>query len=674
MKRALIFWMWNDKLEKEKIWHQLLDFKAKGVEGFFIHPMPSEFRPNDFPGGMPGYLSEEYFQMVKYTVECSQKLDLEAWLYDEGGWPSGTLNGYFRDHRPDLLTQVIDANGVISTVGNFTPDLLNKEVTQIFINATHEKYKEYVGEYFGSTVPGIFTDEPNFGCFTNETLPYSPVMAEVFLKEKGYSIVEAAKKVLIDKDPVAILDYHEIRRKLIRENFLLPILNWCHENNLISTGHFNGDDCVNNAVRLLGGNLEALHECLDVPGCDAIWRQIHPLKKETDFTRMTVSAAKDKPVISETFAVYGTDLTLAEMKQVAAMQFVAGIKYIAPMAFHYSDIGGRQITTVSNLYGADCRWDNYALFADFTKRMSKVSDRTTPIVKAEVPFPVDDLCIGKVDHESIFPIGLELAKKQITYTYSNTSKALPENIASDVKLLTDEPNLRTRHLKSPRGERLIFVNASTNDINVKFVPPQGYSAWYDPSNGKHYPAIPDENGLLSLELPFAGVLVLLTIPGKIAQQKTIISKQNTLALTLTYSGKTKEIKATPSGLVEVTPCNENNEYFAGTSLYEAKINLDKATNIELVLPNAQKAMLSVSVNGKTERKAWAPYIWNLQLERGENIIKIELSTTPHKACQEPNYRKHLKENKFDNVYLGYCDKFEELFPNEEPLKDAFIKY
>ena len=113
MKRALIFWMWNDKLEKEKIWHQLLDFKAKGVEGFFIHPMPSEFRPNDFPGGMPGYLSEEYFQMVKYTVECSQKLDLEAWLYDEGGWPSGTLNGYFRDHRPDLLTQVIDANGVI---------------------------------------------------------------------------------------------------------------------------------------------------------------------------------------------------------------------------------------------------------------------------------------------------------------------------------------------------------------------------------------------------------------------------------------------------------------------------------------------------------------------------------------------------------------------------------
>jgi hypothetical protein len=80
------------------------------------------------------------------------------------------------------------------------------------------------------------------------------------------------------------------------------------------------------------------------------------------------------------------------------------------------------------------------------------------------------------------------------------------------------------------------------------------------------------------------------------------------------------------------------------------------------------------VNGKTERKAWAPYIWNLQLERGENIIKIELSTTPHKACQEPNYRKYLKENKFDNVYLGYCDKFEELFPNEEPLKDAFIKY
>ena len=673
MKRVLIFWMWNDKLSEEKIHKQLLDFKSQGIDGFFIHPMPSEFRPKDFPGGMPGYLSTEYFQMIKYTVECAKQLDMAAWLYDEAGWPSGTLNGYFRDHRPDLLIQMINAKGEIS-FGNFTPDLLNKEATQIFIEKTHEKYKEYVGEYFGTTIPGIFTDEPAFGCFTQDSLPYSPAMAEVFLQEKGYSLVDAAKKVLVDKDPVATIDYHEIRRKLIRESYLLPIQEWCHKNNLISTGHFNGDDCIDNAVRLLSGNLEELHDCLDIPGCDAIWRQIHPLNKETDFTRMTVSAAKDKPVLSETFAVYGTNLTLAEMKQVAGMQFVAGIKLLAPMAFHYSDEGGRQITTVSNLYGADCRWYNYKHFADFTRRMSKVSDRTTPIIKALVPFPVDDLCTNKVDSESIFPIGLALAQQQITYNYSTAAKTLANNIVSDVKLLTQEPNLRTRHLKSPRGERLIFVNAGLNDIDVTFVPPTGYSAWYDPSNGKHYAAVPNIDGTLSLKLPFAGVMVLLTIPGKAAQRPNKATPNNTLQLNLTYVGKTKEIKASPSGLIEVTPTSENNEYFAGTLLYETKVTLNEAAKAQLVLPNAQKAMLTVSVNGKCETKVWAPYLWELSLDKGENIIKIELSTTPHAALHEPGYRKYLQDNEFDNVYLHRCDEFAELFPNEEPLKDAFIRY
>ena len=64
MKRTLVFWMWNASLDEKEIRRQLTDFKSKGVDGFFIHPMPSEFRPADFPGGMPGYLSEHYFKKI----------------------------------------------------------------------------------------------------------------------------------------------------------------------------------------------------------------------------------------------------------------------------------------------------------------------------------------------------------------------------------------------------------------------------------------------------------------------------------------------------------------------------------------------------------------------------------------------------------------------------------
>jgi hypothetical protein len=362
------------------------------------------------------------------------------------------------------------------------------------------------------------------------------------------------------------------------------------------------------------------------------------------------------------------------MKYVANLQYIAGIKYLSPMAFHYSDAGGRQITTVSNLYGVDCRFSNFALFSNFIKRMSKVSDRTTPIVKAQVPFPVNDLLIGKVDKDSIFPMGLSLAQKQITYNYSTAAKTLPTNITSDVKLVSIEPNLRTRHLKSPRGERLILVNAGTTNINVKFIPPSGYSAWYDPSSGKHYKATPDENGYYSLELPFAGVMVLLTIPGKIAKAKRLTLKENIIPVNFSYLRKTKEIKASDNGLVEVEISNNNLEYFAGSILYEGKVIVPKDVTAKLELPNAKKTMLAIKINGKVEKRVWAPYTWNIPLQAGENTIQIELSTTPYKACMEPSYRQYLNDNKFDNVYLGYCDKFEELFPNEEPFKDAFIRF
>lgn len=41
-------------------------------------------------------------------------------------------------------------------------DTLNPKAIQRFIELTHEKYKATVGEEFGTTVPSIFCDEPQF--------------------------------------------------------------------------------------------------------------------------------------------------------------------------------------------------------------------------------------------------------------------------------------------------------------------------------------------------------------------------------------------------------------------------------------------------------------------------------------------------------------------------------
>ena len=674
MKRSLVFWMWNAPLDKAVIRQQIIEMHEKHIGGFFIHPMPSEFRADDFPGGMPGYLSDEYFQMVRYAAECAAECGMDAWLYDEGGWPSGTVNGELMAEHPELGGRFINAKGEF-TYSETRPDLLNPAVTQLFIDRVHEKYREYMGEYFGKSIPGIFTDEPSFGALrTPDYLVFSPILEARFNAEKNYDAREAAMRILNDNDPQARQDFNEIWVKLIVENYLTPIRQWCHKNNLLFTGHFNGDDCIDNMEFLLGSDIFSLLKELDVPGCDAIWRQIHPLMPETDYSRITSSAAKNKMTLSETFAVYGTDLSLAEMKYTAAMQFIAGIRMVAPMALHYSNSGGRQVTTVSNFYGADPRWEYFAEYCDFASRMSKVFDRTIPVIKANVCFPKTALQRGECRDRDVFAKGLALAKQQITYDYVPDAPEIPEEIETDIKLAAPCPALRTRHLRSPRGERRILVNAGLEPISVKFAAPAGFNAWYDPSTGRHSAAKVDADNMISLELPFAGCMVLLTIPGSTSKavEKQEVTENKTLEFNFTKV--VRQIKGSPEGLAEVEPDGKVDENFCGTLRYEAEVEAAAAQKCRLVLPEAKRAMCKLEVNGKNAGiKVWPPYVWEIELAAGKNLLQLDVSGTPDAAFTAPEHIKYLQENKFDNVYFNRCMKFEKIFPNEKTLENARLE-
>ena len=672
MKSVLLFWMWNDELDPAEIRRQIGEFHRKGVEGFFIHPMPSEFRPDDFPGGMPGYLSEHFFAMVRVAVECAAELGMEAWLYDEGGWPSGILNGRLVAEHPELRMRHILPDGTLE-VAPSRADLLNPETTAIFLRETHDKYAACLSEYLGTVVPGIFTDEPFFGKFRpGMTLPWSPGLAARFQKETGIDAREAAMRIHRGGESQLRREYCRAWVAQILDGYLLPIREWCHAHNMLSIGHFNGDDCVKNVQELLGGDFFAVQSGFDVCGCDAIWRQIHPLAPETDFSRLTSSAAQGRPTLSETFAVYGEDLSLAEMKQVAAMQFAAGIERIAPMAAHYSDRGGRQVTTVSNFFGADPRWGRYAHFSGFCRRMSGLFRRTAPLIKASVPFPRTGLQTGAYEGE-LFPDGLKLAVRQITFDYVPDAPEPPANIPSDVRLAAPCPALRTRHLKSPRGERLLLVNSGLDPIRFRFSAPKGFSVWYDPADGSRTPARPDADGMLSLELPFAGVMILLTVPGKPWSAAPAPAASERRPVAFRASGAVRMYQATPNGLVELPPPATLPERFCGTRRYEAQVDVPAAREATLVLPSALRAMIEFYANGElVGSKVWAPYSWKFTLRPGVNRLTLDVTGTPAAAMTSPEHVRYLEEHGFLNSYARTCAKFPALFPDEAPLDGAYL--
>ncbi|MGE5607294.1 MAG: hypothetical protein ACM3YE_16590, partial [Bacteroidota bacterium] len=82
--RPVPFWSWNDKLEPEILKEQITAMYQAGIGGYFMHAR----------GGLQTqYLSPDWFNCIHTCVKAGNYLGMDAWCYDEEGWPSGFAGG-----------------------------------------------------------------------------------------------------------------------------------------------------------------------------------------------------------------------------------------------------------------------------------------------------------------------------------------------------------------------------------------------------------------------------------------------------------------------------------------------------------------------------------------------------------------------------------------------------
>ncbi len=96
--RPIPFWSWNDKLEIDELEWQIDEMKKAGVGGYFMHARSGLKTP---------YLSEEWFACIKAGIDKAKETGLDAWAYDEEGWPSGFAGGLVPAMSPDYHAKFI---------------------------------------------------------------------------------------------------------------------------------------------------------------------------------------------------------------------------------------------------------------------------------------------------------------------------------------------------------------------------------------------------------------------------------------------------------------------------------------------------------------------------------------------------------------------------------------
>lgn len=407
------FWSWNDKLEKAELVHQIEQMKNNGIEGFFMHARAGLRTP---------YMSEEWFQMIEACLDKADELGMQAWAYDENGWPSGFADGRVPDlgleHQQKSLQfliwegQEFPQENVIAffkktetgferidtlekgslvfyyQVNPYYVDVFNRETISYFLKFTHEKYYERFGERFGSSLKGFFTDEPQF-CKS----PWSFVFPKEFRNTYGYEIENHLPLLFFEEDGYEAVrsDFRCLVAKLFQESFIKQMYDWCSEHNCKLTGHVMGENTLSMQMDYTGGVMPC-YEYFHEPGIDHLRRRIiTPLMPKQ---LGSVAAQLGKKTLTETFALCGWDISLNEMKWIAQWQYVNGVTSLCPHLEAYSLRGERKRDYPASLF-IQLPWFKhvYSEFADYFTSLGALLDSGNDIAPLLVIHPISSACV-----------------------------------------------------------------------------------------------------------------------------------------------------------------------------------------------------------------------------------------------------------------------------------------
>ena len=411
------------------------DLKDRGFGGHFMHNRPGLVTP---------YLSDEWMDRVQHVVRVSVREGLHAYLYDEDKWPSGYAGGavpkagvqyrntmlQLRSVRPseshidvlavfdgegDGLQRVEqDAPGDVKYVCQFTEplgnpwfndtayvDLMNPEAVQKFFDVTLEPYAELVGEHFGGTIPGVFTDEPSYIFWhgipgQHPTVPWTRRMPEEYRKRWGEEILDDVMSLFEETGDWRKVRYQFWRTatELFIEAFSEPYGKWCDDHELKLTGHYMQEDTLHGQVQWIGAAMPH-YEYMGWPGMDHLDRNIDNVMTAKQVSSVCHQLGKRR-ALSELYGCSGQHFSFKERKWIADWHMIHGINLMTPHLTLYTMRGARKRDYPPNIGYQQPWWCFNNIIADYKARTCYALTRGRRVTSVLVVHPhrerVGDLC------------------------------------------------------------------------------------------------------------------------------------------------------------------------------------------------------------------------------------------------------------------------------------------
>lgn len=392
--RGKPFWSWNGELREDEVRRQINVMKQMGLGGYFMHSRA---------GLITEYLGEEWFDLINTGADEGERVGMEAWLYDEDRWPSGSAGGIVTADpqyrmKSIVITEqsldtfilddsmcyvflarldgidlwgytAIDADTDIASAltvfkeetaalpgtvkilsfsvvpkapssgynGNTYIDTMSRAAVNRFIEVTHEQYKTKCKDRLGTSIKGIFTDEPHRGqamddckeidgiktcsmCWTDDFFDEfearygyraDALLPELFYRPNGERFAPIKR------------DWFDLADNLFLERFAIPINDWCKANNIAFTGHVLHEDSLSNQS-VPHGSLMRFYEHMSIPGVDVLSEHNRCYWIVKQLASVTRQLGK-KWLLSELYGCTGWQFNFKSHKAVGDWQTLFGI-------------------------------------------------------------------------------------------------------------------------------------------------------------------------------------------------------------------------------------------------------------------------------------------------------------------------------------------------------------
>jgi len=268
-----------------------------------------------------------------------------------------------------------------------------------FIEITHQVYKDKVGDKFGTTVPCIFTDEPQFAtkiqlsdprAMNDVFLPWTTDIAKTFRREYSADLVKDLPQIIWNlpngKPSISRYQYHDHVCERFVSAFMDQLSAWCRKNNIMLDGHMMEEPTLHSQTTAIGEAMRCYRN-QEMPGMDLLvdWVEYNTAKQASSVSRQNGT----RGTMSEIYGVTHWYFTFEGHKGCGDWQAALGITFRVHHLTWVS-MAGEGKRDYPACIGYQSPWyKEYGYIEDHFARVGVAMTRGKPVTRVGVIHPIE---------------------------------------------------------------------------------------------------------------------------------------------------------------------------------------------------------------------------------------------------------------------------------------------